>query len=672
MSRRVIFLSLPLFTLAVLAGCSDMIPRSGKSNGNGEKTPAKDIGGNLYKAEEYKGLAVAPPDLLIPGHLTVFLKADVPSQRDGKIYVIGTEADAGQKDSKEVFPHPFDKTKFFRQFRDSERVRRDQLVAVLDDRQAYQEVKKAEAGVDAAKAEAKEAEAIAKLSKVEYDRVSDAYKKGAANEFELNRAKLQWDRSVEGVAVKNAGVQKAEQELASVKVLHEFHYLRAPLDGIMIPTNRKSGEAVRASETVVQIQNVEKLRLEGLIDPGYRAILREGMQVMVEPAIEINQQSVQAHFLPITSVAVANAPAQDPYYISASEDKSVRVWQGLKQIAMLPHPSAVRSVVCTPPGVSFNYCLTGADDGKLRLWDLATGKMIREFKSAAEENGFQHRGQITALAFSPNGSYAVSADDQDICLWQVNDGQLKYRFPSVHRGAISTLAFTPQCKLISAGRDNTLRVWRLGTAGAQEEYRQEGRSGDVAVLGVSGTGERVLFDFQQSLSVLGLKDKKVEGLVQPGVESGRFATFALFSPDDAYILTGSHIEGRLSLYRAPSADNFRAAEVRQFRPENRLAQFTCAVFSPHAQASFAVTGTRSGDLYVWRMPDKNDVKPLSAKVTFVDHSTDTSSRQIRVWAELDNPRDANGEELLMPGKTATMVIKMGQLTRTNRRPIEPK
>lgn len=659
--------------LAVHAGCSDMIPRSGKANSNFEKTPPKDIGGNLYKAEEYKGLPVAPPDLLIPGHLVVFDKHEVPSQIDGRILVFGTEPDAGDTNPKGLVLHPVDKTKFFRPLRDGERVRKNQLIAVLDDKDAFMQVKVAESQVEVAVEEEKSAENTRELA-LDYFKKQEALymTKQGVSEFEYKKAKLDMLRSEADRNAKRATVAKAKEEVGRAKVLLDKHYIRSEIDGIIIPTNKKAGEAVRASEVILQVQNVDKLRLEGLIDPGYRGMLREGMQAMVEPAIEINQQSVQAHFLPITAVAVANAPDQDPYYVSASEDKSVRVWQGLKQIAMLPHPSAVRSVVCTPPGVSFNYCLTGADDGKLRLWDLTTGKMIREFKSAAEENGFQHRGQITALAFSPNGSYAVSADDQDICLWQVNDGQLKYRFPSVHRGAISTLAFTPQCKLISAGRDNTLRVWRLGTAGAQEEYRQEGRSGDVAVLGVSRTGERVLFDFQQGLSVLGLKDKKVEGLVQPGAESGRFATFALFSPDDAYILAGSHIEGRLSLYRAPSADNFRAAEVRQFRPENRLAQFTCAAFSPHLQASFAVTGTRSGDLYVWRMPDKNDVKPLPAKITFVDHSTDTSSRQIRVWAELDNPRDANGEELLMPGKTATMVIKMGQLTRTNRRPIEPK
>lgn len=674
MRRQIAVLVVGLALLPVISGCTDSIPKGTKSGNSGDNATPTDIGSPLYKGQDYAERAgTAPADtLLVPGHLTVFLKRDLPSQRDGRIHGICTEPAAGQPYSQDMIKHLVDEKKFFRPLRDAERVRANQLLMVLDDREAYMQVLIQETQVDVAKAEANSAEKTLALADQYYQRQVELFKTGTAtSKFEMEKAGLDRDRSKFDVDAKKANVKKAEQDLAKAKVLLEMHYIRSPIDGIMIPTNRKSGEAVRASETVVQVQNVEKLRLEGLVDAGSRNMLQDQMQITIEPSIEINELAIQAHFLPITGVAVANGPAQDPYFVSGSLDKSVRVWQGRQQVALLTHPSGVRSVACTGPGAAANYCLSAADDGKLRLWDLATGKLVREFESTLDKGGFQHRGHISALAFSPNGQFAVSADDQDICLWQISDGQLKYRFPSAHRGAIGTLVFTPQCKLISAGRDNSMRIWRLGTASAQEEFRQEGRSGDVGVLGVSRDGERVLFDIQQSLRVLALKDKKVDGLLQPGIESGRFASFALFSPDDSYVLTGSNVDGRLSLFRAPSSENFRAAEIRQFRPENRMAKFTCAAFSPHAQAAFAVTGTQSGDLYVWKMPSKNDVKPLPAKITFIDHSTDTSSRQIRVWAELDNPRDSTGEELLLPGKTATMVIKVGQVHRANKRPAPP-
>lgn len=671
MRRRIVFSLAALAALALLSGCTGRIPRSGGDNSsdNGNSTEPQEIGASLYKDAGYPDRpAAVPVDIkLIGGHLTVFEKRDLPSEKDGTIHAIATEPDGGNIDTKDLIAHAVDKTKFFRPLRDAEHVRKNQLVMVLDDREAYMQVLIQESQVDFAKAEANSAEKTLALAEQYYLEQVRLNKAIASNKFEMEKSRLDRDRSQYDLDGKKANLKKAEQDLGKAKVLLEMHYIRSPIDGIMLPTNRKNGEAVRASETVIQVQNIARLRLEGYVDSGFRGKLHEGMAINVEPAIEINEQAIPAHLLPVTSVAVANGPAQEPYFVSGSLDKSIRVWQGRQQISILIHPSAVRSVACTPAGVNFNYCLSGADDGKLRLWDLSNRKLVREFESSGA-GGFQHRGHITALAFSPNGQFAASADDQDICMWRVSDGHLLYRFPAVHRGAITTLAFTPQCRLISAGRDNSMRIWQLGSEGAREEYRLEGRSGDVGVLGTNRTGEQVLFDFQQSLRVVNVKDKKTDGMLLPGAESGRFATFALFSPDDAFILAGSNVEGRLSLYRAPSADNPRTSEIRQFRPENRMAMFTCAAFSPNPQAPFTVTGTSSGDLYVWNLPNKEDVKPLPAKITFIDHATDTSSRQIRVWAELDNPRDASGEETLMPGKTATMVIKMGQLRRSNKPP----
>jgi WD40 repeat protein len=664
--------------ILIAAGCDNSIPKPPKgvtSNGN-DPAPNKDIGSDLYKAEKYSDRAAATPVdlLLIPGILNAHIKVDLPSQKDGKIHGICTELGPGERPTQDMIAHPVDKTKFYRILRDSEHVKKDQLVMVLDDRDAFMTVKIQESQVEAAKAEVGAAEKTTALAKQYWERQLAIAKKddNVVTTFEVKKAELDFQRSEAEVEKSKANLRKAENELGRAKVLLEMHYLRATIDGIIIPTNRKPGEAVRASETVIQIQNVDRLRVEGLIDAGFRGMIQEGMQVAVEPSVEINEQGIRAHFQPFTGVAVANSPQQDPYFVSCSEDRTARVWQGRQQIALLPHPVAVRSVVCTPVGVTSNLCLTGADDGKLRLWDLNSRNRqpLREFESSLEKGGFQHRGHITALAFSPDGHFAASADDQDICLWEVATGNLKYRFPPAHRGAITTLAFTPQCRLISSGRDGTMRIWKLGASGAQEDFRQDGRSGDVGVLGVTKDGERMLFDYQQSLTLLSLNDKRVDGVIQPPAQAGRFTTFALFSPDDAYILTGANAESRLSLFRAPSAENFRCAEIRQFRPENRFAVFTCAAFSPHPQSSFAVTGTRGGDLYVWRMPAKNDVKPLSAVVKFVDHSTDASSRQIRVWAELDNPRDANGEVVLLPGKSATIIVRPGQIHRTNKRPIQ--
>ena len=50
------------------------------------------------------------------------------------------------------------------------------------------------------------------------------------------------------------------------------------------------------------------------------------------------------------------------------------------------------------------------------LWDAATGEAVRTFKG--------HQDGVNAVAFSPNGRFALSgSDDMTLMLWDVADGK---------------------------------------------------------------------------------------------------------------------------------------------------------------------------------------------------------------------------------------------------------
>lgn len=52
------------------------------------------------------------------------------------------------------------------------------------------------------------------------------------------------------------------------------------------------------------------------------------------------------------------------------------------------------------------------EDGRIQLWELATGKLHRELSG--------HRGRVTAAAFSPDGlSLATGGDDSPVLLWDL-------------------------------------------------------------------------------------------------------------------------------------------------------------------------------------------------------------------------------------------------------------
>jgi WD40 repeat protein len=311
----------------------------------------------------------------------------------------------------------------------------------------------------------------------------------------------------------------------------------------------------------------------------------------------------------------------------------------------LPQSIAVRSVACTPTAASWNLCLAGGSDGIGRIYDLA-GKGD---KPARQLEG--HQAAIACVAFSPDGkSCATGSEDRCITLWDTASGKEKYSFPA-HRGTVGSVQFTPQCELISTGRDNTIKIWALGEQGARQiPVPFLNRSGDVAALGVSPDGRRVLFDQGKMLRVLSIPQGVTEGVLQNAASPSNFTGFALFSPDGRVILTANAAEGRLQMWRSPAGPNRRTYVVRELASSDRSPVITCAAFSP--DGTFVVTGGKDRQVLVWAVPSLSEVeKEIPAEVTLFEAGIESSTGQCRVTADF-----ANRDGRLLPGGTVTMAV----------------
>jgi WD40 repeat protein len=344
--------------------------------------------------------------------------------------------------------------------------------------------------------------------------------------------------------------------------------------------------------------------------------------------------------------------------VSASEDKTVRVWDRAgKHKLIIEHPTAVRSVACTPLDSAVNWCITGAGDGVSRIYDLDAGG-----GTPIQKLSGGHSGNINCVAFGPQGKWcATGGDDKAICLWDAATGNLIQRFAGGqrnlsaeaasaaggHRGAVTSLAFLSGTRLVSAGKDNMLLVWTLREDGSKAgpPLPFDRRSGDVASLGVNPAKEEILFDYGRELRVLTVPDQQTRGVLQTASGAMNFSTLAQFSPDGNLILTAGGTEGRLQLWRAPTEQR-RAHEL--FQMISPAGPATCGAFAP--DNSFLVTGTRDRQLLVWKAPTKDEMAEMKATVKLIEKALDSNSGQVRIWADLKE------QQGLVPGATANLVV----------------
>lgn len=160
------------------------------------------------------------------------------------------------------------------------------------------------------------------------------------------------------------------------------------------------------------------------------------------------------------------------------------------------HGELVYSVAISPDG---KWLASGSFDKTVRLWDLASGKLIKTFGGAAghqnqvlsvqfspdqrvlassgSDNVIKfwdipvqgalrsfvgHGAEINAVAVSPDGTkLATASNDQSLRLWSIADGKA-LPVCNGHVGPVLAIAFSPNSQqLVSVGQDLTLRLWNV-------------------------------------------------------------------------------------------------------------------------------------------------------------------------------------------------------------------
>jgi WD40 repeat protein len=265
-------------------------------------------------------------------------------------------------------------------------------------------------------------------------------------------------------------------------------------------------------------------------------------------------------------------------FATAGSDGKVRFWDigtGKPVRAPLVH---IQCVECLAFNATGSRLVTGSKDGVLRVWDLASGKELFHCTG--------HHSSVLAVAFSPRGDTILSGSiDKTARFWDAETGEPRGE-PLVHDGAVNTVVYSRAGDLVATGgTDRLARLWNAATGerfGPAFEHPER-----VQAIAFSRDGKTLLTGCGDEFARLWEVETGKRSPIR--IQHHGSIRSVAFSADDRRVLTGS-MDGTCCLWDVATGKPLGVPIAHQ-------GPVVAARF--HPSASLVLTGSPDGTARLW-------------------------------------------------------------------------